>query len=178
MCIALLYMGSNGKTKDEIDNVFNYNCSNNNNSCRKIVGTNYENLLNSFNNNPLFTLANKMYTMKNIKINKNFNNISKQQFHTEIESIDFGNGEKAIATINKWIEQLTMDKIQNVIEQIDDNVKMIILNVIHFKGFWDTPFIIFGKLPFHNYDGTTVDVDMMYVEVFVYIYLYIFCFYY
>lgn len=79
---------------------------------------------------------------------------------------DFENDpESAREAINRWVEEQTADKIQNLIPQglINRFTTLVLANAIYFKAAWQNPF---GEentqdAPFHLLDGGTIRVPTM-----------------
>ena len=73
--------------------------------------------------------------------------------------------DNTLAEINKWISNNTDGQIQNALDDLDG--VMCLINALVFDGKWMTPYEdddIYDR-PFHNADGTTTTVDMMFCEL-------------
>ena len=57
--------------------------------------------------------------------------------------IDFGNAEASTETINKWAQEATEGKIENIVTKRDfsPDLAMILANTIYFKGDWHSKFM-------------------------------------
>ena len=66
--------------------------------------------------------------------------------------------------INHFCDVNTNGKIKEIIDKIDNNIILILINAIYFKGSWFEPFKEYNtkKLPFHNSNNNFVEVDIMY----------------
>ncbi len=70
----------------------------------------------------------------------------------------------AVGMINAWIEDKTHDKIQNMVSSLPDNLAMLLVNAVYFKGKWKHQF---DKDDTHDRSfyvtpDAPVDVPMMY----------------
>ena len=121
--------------------------------------------INSFKNN------------KNIKKNDNliFNNVNGlfikkgynilEEFSLKCKNLNASISELInVSQINSFCYNNTNGKIPKCIEEIEDNVALILINAIYFKGNWSKPFnkIFTKKLPFQNNNNDIVEVDTMY----------------
>ena len=88
----------------------------------------------------------------------NFVKIAKENYLSEIQPL------RNAKQINKWCNEKTHGKIKEIVNEIDDNIFMIILNAVYFKGQWINPFKkeLTSKQIFYNFnsekDGKYVDI--------------------
>lgn len=70
-------------------------------------------------------------------------------------------------TINQWVEDMTEDRIKDLLPQgsVTDLTRMVLVNAIYFKAAWAVPFKEdkTKTADFHRLDGTTVQVPMMHM---------------
>jgi len=68
-------------------------------------------------------------------------------------------------TINSWVSTETAQKINNLLPEgsLDDTTRMVLVNAIHLKLPWATPFQVAGTAPasFTRADGSTVSAPFM-----------------
>jgi serpin B len=78
-----------------------------------------------------------------------FRKIAKDNYLAEIQPL------KNVKQVNKWCEKKTHGKIKEIIDRLDDNIFMIILNAVYFKGQWINPFSkgLTTKKMFYNYNS-------------------------
>ena len=87
----------------------------------------------------------------------NFVKIAKENYLSEIQPL------RNAKQINKWCNEKSHGKIKEIVNEIDDNIFMIILNAVYFKGQWINPFKkeLTSKQIFYNFnsekDGKYVD---------------------
>lgn len=91
----------------------------------------------------------------------------KKNLGAEIHDVDFADSRKTKATINQWATANTHDMIKSVETNISKDTLMVALDAIYIKGKWESPFDseLTEMDTFHNADGTTAAVDMMYQEL-------------
>lgn len=83
-----------------------------------------------------------------------------------IRALDFEAApEPSRGVINKWVEQQTNDRIQDLLPEgsIGSNTVAVLTNAIYFKAPWLTPFddVSTRLAPFNRIDGTTTNVETM-----------------
>lgn len=87
--------------------------------------------------------ANRMYVDGSCRILDEFTRILVEQYGTEPRQVDFKRSTEATRLdINKWVEQVTEDKIKDLIVPglLNDLTRMVLVNAIYFKGNWTTSF--------------------------------------
>ena len=83
-----------------------------------------------------------------------------------LERVDFaGNHEGARQQINRWVEEVTRDRIQDLLPMgvLDEDTRLVLVNAIYFLASWQDAFEESQTVqePFRSLDGSTVDVPMM-----------------
>ncbi|XP_039256722.2 leukocyte elastase inhibitor-like [Styela clava] len=87
--------------------------------------------------------ANKLYPEISFKIKEDFLALVKEVFQTDIQPLDFiKNGEEARKAINKWVSDVTKDKIKDLLQPgtITADTRLVLANAIYFKGNWQEQF--------------------------------------
>ncbi|KAJ9585041.1 hypothetical protein L9F63_020615 [Diploptera punctata] len=81
-------------------------------------------------------------------------------FLADIESVDFGDSANASAQINSWISQVTQHKINELIhpDELDAFTRLVLVNAIYFKSYWDNPFTSAENKAFYPTNGTEIQV--------------------
>ncbi|MBR3298165.1 MAG: serpin family protein [Clostridia bacterium] len=77
----------------------------------------------------------------------NFEKTLADHFKASIGNIDFNDTEKALATINGWVNEHTNGLIPELFDQIYPDTAMVLLNALYFNGTWKTPFVTFRGDP-------------------------------
>jgi serpin B len=113
--------------------------------------------------NNVLNLANAIWYRNDYHLKPGFVSVSKHYFQTELGGVDFARPESA-QTINDWAERSTHGKIKDIVQWPFDNaLRVILANVIYFKGNWADPFdeSETRPQPFHLATGKEKQVPMM-----------------
>lgn len=161
---AMLYPGSIGETKNEIQRFFHFSQSASDNSM----------LFNKLNNEILakpnssseVNVANALWIQKNFKIKEHFLTLTKNYFNSELYQQDFVKTPKeSCDAINRWASEKTNRKITSIIKtsDLDEFTRLILTNSIYFEGKWENEFDKSRTKDtiFHNSDKTESTVRMM-----------------
>ena len=108
------------------------------------------------------TLANSVWSRSDISINKEF--ISVLERYYKAESKQFKAGDKNTAKlVNSWIEDKTDGMIKDMLDRVDNDIIMMLVNAICFKGMWTNPFSENATVdaPFYPTTDKQVTVKMM-----------------
>ncbi len=133
---AMVYEGASGKTAQEIRSVFHFQEP----SSKR--WKNWELILNEINKKSktyeLFA-ANALWIQEGFKILPEYKGVIEKYYKGSVSNLDFaGKTESARLEINKWIEERTNKKIKNLFSpgSLNQLTKMVLTNVIYFKGEW------------------------------------------
>nr|XP_045014054.1 alpha-2-antiplasmin [Jaculus jaculus]XP_045014055.1 alpha-2-antiplasmin [Jaculus jaculus] len=107
-------------------------------------------------------LAARMYLQKGFPIKKDFLEQSERLFGAKPMKLT-GKQEEDLANINQWVNEATEGKIEDFLSELPDNTVLLLLNAIHFQGFWRSKFdpSLTQRDSFHLDEQFTVPVDMM-----------------
>lgn len=159
--LSSLYIGARGQTAKELETVLGLNES------EKLI---LPKLFNKFleicsqcgdDEKSSFKMANRIYMDKNIELK-----LCEEHLKDILQRIDFqGDPEGSRNEINKWVEERTNGKIQNLIPSsaVSSITQMIIANAVYFKETWKTQFNpdMTRKTRFYMNRDTIYTVDMM-----------------
>lgn len=108
-----------------------------------------------------FSISNSIWYREGFNANKEFLQTNANYYSAYVKSLDFSN-KKAPDTINKWVADATNDKIDKIVDKINDDVVMYLINAIYFKGDWKVQFSPNNtyKMQFNAPTGT-VETDFM-----------------
>jgi serpin B len=114
-------------------------------------------------------LANALWLQKGEPVLKDFLDLNKNYYDTGISQLDFVNEtEKSRQTINKWVENKTEDKIEDLIQPkgVTPETSLVLTNAIYFKGEWQNKFSWWRtrRADFNISDKDKVEVRMMHIE--------------
>ncbi|XP_007668099.2 alpha-2-antiplasmin isoform X2 [Ornithorhynchus anatinus] len=107
-------------------------------------------------------LAARMYLEKGFPIKEEFLEKSERFFGAKPYSLT-GNNEEDLRVINKWVKEVTSGKIERFLSDLPPRTVLLLLNAVHFQGFWRTKFdpTLTKTDVFHLDEQFTVPVQMM-----------------
>jgi len=162
-CMAMAYIGSEGKTQDIIAKNMNFITP-----YGALVG--FKELIKGYqtykNDDINLLIGNALWSTTKIDLQKKYKNILKVNFDAHVENLEFTtNDENSSKTINRWAKKssnysvLSMIKAQN----IDKDDKLIFTNYLSLNGNWENPFNeqFTSKDDFFELDSNKVKVDFM-----------------
>lgn len=148
LALALVDEGAKGKTHRELN---------------KLLPTGTEGVYTSLNASPALSLANSIWINQQFatQVQEGFKLSTTKKYDAEIQALAFDANAKN--TINNWCKQKTKGLIPSVIERLDNSQSMILVNALHFKADWRSPFKAqrTSNKDFYLSDGTTKKVSMM-----------------
>lgn len=108
-------------------------------------------------------IANGLWHRLDFRLNERFLEDMERSYRAAVEGLDFAQPE-SVQRINGWVSRATEGLIPSVVDQLDDDVVMLLINAVYFKGQWTTPFDreATRPMPFHLSDGNPIEVPMMY----------------
>ena len=82
--------------------------------------------------------ANTIFAMEDFSLLPEFEEILTRNFQSSIQRVDFGDPDVAARMINNWVEEMTRERIKNLITKnmISSATRMVLINGIYFKGDW------------------------------------------
>ncbi|XP_005582508.4 alpha-2-antiplasmin isoform X1 [Macaca fascicularis] len=109
-----------------------------------------------------FRLAARMYLQKGFPIKEDFLEQSERLFGAKPVSLT-GKQEDDLANINQWVKEATEGKIPEFLSELPEDTVLLLLNAIHFQGFWRSKFdpSLTQRDSFHLDEQFTVPVEMM-----------------
>ncbi len=130
--LGMLYAGSAGDTQCEIEKALLFNPA---------VHENLGALANDLAQHEILQSANRIWLDKTIKLKRGYNNILTENYKSIAGAVDFKNyPDDAKNNINDWISDHTNGKIQNLIQNIEPDTKMILTNAVYFMARWTKTF--------------------------------------
>jgi serine protease inhibitor len=113
--------------------------------------------------------ANSMWAQKGYPFMDDYFKRVKDNYGAGLQILDFRtDSENARKTINKWVEDKTKNKIQELLVpgRLSDLTRLVLVNAIYFYGSWDKAFDVKStkKLDFLLDDGNKVPTDFMFKE--------------
>ena len=160
IALGMVYNGSNGLTKQEMDYVLN--AGNVDLEAFNVLLRDLQYKLLSYKETE-FNIANSIWIRDTYKehVLDDFLNNNKSYYGAFISSLKFDNTAKK--TINNWVSKNTNKKIKTAIDDdIDPLTMMYLINTIYFKSDWENPFLKNNTFDSKFYSiQDTIDVQMM-----------------
>lgn len=130
---AMVYIGARGNTATEIAHVFHY---------PKDVADLFQHLAETLRVDPaLLTVANALWLNIGTDFLADYLATLQTAFNATPHLTDFVHSPmKAVAEINTWVRTQTRDKIDHILKELDELTRLVLVNVIVFKGLWQYPF--------------------------------------
>ncbi|NWV00775.1 A2AP protein, partial [Upupa epops] len=108
------------------------------------------------------SLASRLYLGKGFEVKEKFLEDSEEFYGAKPMTLS-GISEDDLIAINKWVKEATKGQIPTFLQQLPGNTVMLLLNAIHFHGFWKNKFdaSFTGPDVFHLDNEFVVPVEMM-----------------
>ena len=138
--LAISYEGARGSNADEIRSVFHFpgdDMTRWNGFSEIIAG------LNSGNSGYVLENANALWAEETYPFLPSYITTVERYYSGRATNLDFlNNPEESRKTINRWVEEKTEDRIQDLLppDSIDSETRLVVTNAIYFKGTWATQF--------------------------------------
>lgn len=109
---------------------------------------------------PQMEIANGIWTALWLPVNNEFFATNAANYDAAAETADFGQ-QSTMDAIDEWVSEKTHGTIPSINEEPNDEIAMMLINTLFFKGSWQNPFKS-GDGIFTNADGSRVIAPMMY----------------
>jgi len=161
--LAMTYEGARGKTAEEMKQVLHL--PDDKNKIRSGFKDIY-NELNKADKTYKLTTANALWAQEDYPFIDDYFSVVNKYYDGEVTNLDFKTDtENSRITINKWVEDKTNDKIQDLIPKgmLNPATRLVLTNAIYFKANWSKQFdardTTDGKFKLSS--GQEVDARMM-----------------
>jgi serpin B len=140
MALGMTMNGAEGITFEEMRSTLGFGARN-----YQELNTAYESLiglLRSIDPKVEFRIANAIYydlADLGSAVEPAFLSESEQHFDAEVKGLDFRRPE-TVDTVNDWASRNTNGRIPQIIDEIQDQIVMLLMNAIYFKGDWRAGF--------------------------------------
>ncbi|KAJ7308881.1 hypothetical protein JRQ81_008156 [Phrynocephalus forsythii] len=113
------------------------------------------------------SLAGRLYLQKGFPVKEKFLEDSERFYRAKPATLS-GNSEADLEAINNWVKEATGGQIPSMLSELPADAVMVLLNAVHFRGFWKTKFdpLLTELSPFHLDEEFTVPVEMMTAQVY------------
>lgn len=87
-------------------------------------------------------IANALWAQKEYAFNPQYFQLVEDRYDAALKDIDFRSPTEAIATINRWVEGQTKQRIKDLLQPdaVDSDTKLVLTNAIYFKAAWAEAF--------------------------------------
>lgn len=139
--LALLSVGSEGKTKEELLHALNWIESAD--RLAELFAAEKPDKLKAGDTGMVLTRANGLWFQKGSHLTSNFEHSAQRSFDAEIQAVDFVHRATALPEeINAWVKQKTHGKVLDLVPKgsILPASRMVLVNAVYFKGRWAHPF--------------------------------------
>ncbi|CAG9859298.1 unnamed protein product [Phyllotreta striolata] len=113
------------------------------------------------------SFADAVFVQNNYPIRRLYKESAEALYNSEVVNVDFqSNPDKAAQLINAWVADRTKGKIMDIVDDVPSDTKVLIASAMYFKAEWENPFME-GVTTRRNFyiDGrkskATIEVDMM-----------------
>ncbi len=163
IALSMILNGASGDNLTEMKDVLGFGSMDN-----SAINQQFYNLISSLESvdqDLILSIANSEWTSDLYEqyVYESFITALKDYYSAEVNTLDFSDS-KSADTINSWVSENTMGKIQKVINQDDlQYMIMVLINAVYFKGTWRTTFDSDATYTgsFTLSDGSTKQVELM-----------------
>jgi serpin B len=162
--LSMALAGARGQTAEEIQAVLHLHYDSTYDSALGALLADLAKAGNSGGNE--LDTANGLWVQKGFAIQPAFEHTLADNYHAPLTPLDFvANPEAARSQINRWAEEHTKQKIQNLLPagSLDAQTRLVLASAIYFYGKWQDPFVAshtqFG--PFTLPAGATTQASFM-----------------
>ena len=110
-------------------------------------------------------IGNAIWYREDFPFHQSFLDTVSHYFNARVAGLDFSDP-ATVPRINAWVDTATAGKIDHVIDDIGDEIVMLLMNAIYFKGSWRSQFDpdLTHNAPFATERGTSYSARMMHLE--------------
>ncbi|XP_026317710.1 serine protease inhibitor 27A-like [Hyposmocoma kahamanoa] len=164
LALAILTEAATSTTQSELSSVLGFDLD------RLVVRRKFAVILDSLTTKSsqyILNLGNRIYIDDYAEPRQRFAAIAEEYYKTELKKIDFNDAPAAAKSINAWVANKTEGNIHNLVNEDDiQNIVVLVLNTIYFKGTWRDQFApnATKKGPFYVSDSLQKPVFFMNVK--------------
>lgn len=166
--LGMVLVGARGATLEELNQALGYNALSLNGSDVQEAFAHQNNRLQAHAPQAGLEVANSAAIQQGYQVLDSYYAILNHTFNAHVFNVDFqGNGQQAVDTINEWVKQATHNKIDKLFnEPLDTDTRLVLMNAIVFKGFWERQFDprATAKRVFYNGGIQGNEVDTMLLQ--------------
>ena len=155
-CLAMIANGTSGDTLDQIESVLHMDMDELNKALYA-----YTSSLSS-DDDCSVNLANSIWFREDaLQVNDSFLQTNADWYNAQVYASPFDNS--TVTDINRWVDKQTDGMIDHILDEIPAETMMYLINALAFDSKWANEYEDSDILDreFHNYDGSTQDVQML-----------------
>jgi serine protease inhibitor len=99
----------------------------------------YRQLLGNVDPSVTLNIANAIWVDNRTSIKADFLKQNEANYGAKASTLDF-RGPNAVKTINDWVREATAGKISDLVQELDDDSRVVLTNAVYMKSNWSDPF--------------------------------------
>jgi serpin B len=155
MALSMAAQGADGKTLEEMNKVIGLDETSNEYFRRLIEDA-------AKDGDITLNIANSIWLRQGLEFNPAYMDILDSYYMAQASTLDFADPSSK-DTINRWVNEKTNGKIEEIVDRIDPSNIAFLINAIYFNANWSVPFEegFTSKKDFTLLDGSKVKADLM-----------------
>ena len=152
---GMAYAGAKGDTAKEIESALGVNQG---------IHESLGGLTRDLDGSGYVSSANRVWVKSGLKLRKDYTDILRLNYDSRVKQLDMKHKtEESRQEINDWVSMKTHDRIQNLLQSLDPETRMVITNAVYFSAEWANKFRKSATEPekFDTGEGNYVEVPMM-----------------
>lgn len=146
--LALVLLGSNGKTFEEISAIMGLATGVDIHGKSQLVHEQFGRMIEKLQNTSGFdighqvNIASAIFVQNNYPIRQIYKQTAESVYGSEVLNVDFEtNPTTAQQVVNAWVSERTKGKINDILKEVPDSkTKVILASALYFKAEWEKPF--------------------------------------
>ena len=135
--VAMVSTGATGNTLQQIQSAFFFPSNHS-------LQLGYQQIIPAIRSTDNFIMetANTIFAMEDFSLLPEYEEILTRNFHSSIQRVDFGDTVVAARMINNWVEEVTREKIKNLVtkKMLSPDTRMVLISAFYIKADWKTKF--------------------------------------
>jgi len=105
----------------------------------ELVNEAYKSVLRSYEGQNSFLYGNHIWVSNKFEVDPSYKSMVTKNFGAKISKMYFDRV-GAVQKVNKWVQKLTNNKVQNLVDSFTGDTQMFLANAVYFKDKWMIPF--------------------------------------
>lgn len=136
--LSVIRDGARDVTKHEMSHIFKYRNDDLRDHFKKFLA-----YVAGYAPNVTLHLANRMLSDYRYKVKKEYTSLLRDYYNTSVRAVNFKKRYESVRVeTNHWVSKHTGHKIKNLLPHgsVNAGTTLVLINAIHFKAFWESPF--------------------------------------